>query len=127
MGTTENFKKDIQEYLEKRAIEDSLFAVSFSKEGKNIDDCITYILNTVQNSGCNGFTDEEVYSMAVHYYDEKDIKVGKPINCNVIVNHKVGKEKTAIKTSHKEQSAQIKKTAPKTKQELFDQRQLSLF
>ena len=47
MGTTKNFKKTIQEYLEKRAIEDSLFAVQFSKKEKNIngrDVCRTWIL-----------------------------------------------------------------------------------
>jgi hypothetical protein len=25
--------------------------------------------------------------MAVHYYDEDDIKVGSPVNGNVVVNH----------------------------------------
>ncbi len=125
MGTTENFKKTIQEYLEKRAIEDSLFAIQFSKKDKNIDDCITYILNTVKQSGCNGFTDDDIYSMAVHYYDEDNIKVGKPINCNVIVNHKV-ETKVPQKPAIKEQ-IKPKKSQVKTKQELFDERQLSLF
>ena len=89
MKTTDTFKQTIQSYLESRAQSDELFAVAFKKEGKNIDDCITYILKTVQKSGCNGFTDDEVYSMAVHYYDEDKIEVGKPIQTNVIVNHKV--------------------------------------
>ena len=78
MKTTDHFKRTIQAYLEQRAAEDKLFAVAYRKEGKNIDDCVTYILNEVQRSGCNGFTDGEVYSMAVHYYDEDDIEVGKP-------------------------------------------------
>ena len=42
---------------------------SCAKEHKNLDDCITFILNYVQQSGCNGFTDAEIYSLAVHYYD----------------------------------------------------------
>ena len=54
--------------MEERALNDELFAVSFRKPNKSIDDFIIYILNTVQKSGCNGFTDDEVYSMAVHYY-----------------------------------------------------------
>lgn len=89
MKTTNHFKRTIQAYLEERAMEDKLFAVAYRKEGKNIDDCVTYILNEVQRSGCNGFTDGEVYSMAVHYYDEDDIDVGKPISCQVAVNHAV--------------------------------------
>ncbi|MBP9481471.1 MAG: hypothetical protein KBF15_08460, partial [Parabacteroides sp.] len=40
----------------------------YSKPEKNIDDCVTYILNEVKKSGCNGFADDEIYSMAVHYY-----------------------------------------------------------
>ena len=67
MKSTENFKKVIQSYLQQRAQSDSLFAASFAKEGKNIEDCITYILNQVQKSGRNGFEDQEIYSMAVHY------------------------------------------------------------
>lgn len=56
---------------------------------KNMDECITYILNEVQRSGCNGFNDDEIYSMAIHYYDEENIEVGNPINCRVVVNHTV--------------------------------------
>lgn len=55
MKGTEQFKKTILAYLEDRAVKDELFAKSFSKEGKNIDSCITYILNTIQKSGCNGY------------------------------------------------------------------------
>lgn len=87
MKSTEHFKRTIQAYLQQRASEDRLFAESYRKEGKNIDDCITYILNEVQRSGCNGFTDGEIYSMAVHYYDEDDIEVGNPVSCQVGVNH----------------------------------------
>ena len=87
MKSTEHFKRTIHAYLQQRASEDRLFAESYRKEGKNIDDCITYILNEVQRSGCNGFTDGEIYSMAVHYYDENDIEVGNPVSCQVSVNH----------------------------------------
>jgi hypothetical protein len=45
---------------------DELFAFAYAKADKNMEDCITYILNTVKRSGCNGFTDEEVYSMAIN-------------------------------------------------------------
>lgn len=89
MKGTEEFKKTIQAYLEQRSAEDTMFAESYKKPNKNIDDCITYILNTVKSSGCVGFTDAEIFGMAVHYYDEDDIKVGEKINCGVVVNHKV--------------------------------------
>ncbi len=87
MKTTETFKQTIRTYLEYRASTDELFAVRYADPKKNIDDCITYILNQVWASGCNGFADEEIYSMALHYYDEPDIEVGKSVNCRVVVNH----------------------------------------
>lgn len=89
MKTSDNFKKTIQAYLEKRAKSDELFAASYAKENKNVDECCNFILGEVQKSGCNGFTDDEIYSMAVHYYDEDNIKDVKPVNARVVVNHVV--------------------------------------
>jgi len=54
MGATDQFKQTIKAYLDKRASEDELFANSYAKENKNIDECINYILSEVQKSGCNG-------------------------------------------------------------------------
>lgn len=94
MATKENkgtraFNDTIKAYLEERAENDALFAVKFANPSKSVDDCVTYILNQVQKSGCNGFTDAEVYGMAIHFYEEKEIEVGNPINCKVVVNHMV--------------------------------------
>ncbi len=89
MKATDYFKQTIQTYLEQRAESDTLFAPRYHNPRKSIDDCITYILNEVRRSGCNGFADDEIYSMALHYYDEEDIDVGKPINCKVVVNHTI--------------------------------------
>ncbi len=70
MKATTHFKNTIQNYLEQRAQTDALFEWTYTtKEYKNIDDCCTYILNEVQKSGCNGFADDEIFGMAVHYYD----------------------------------------------------------
>lgn len=89
MKATDYFKQTIQTYLEQRAESDTLFAPRYHNPRKSIDDCITYILNEVRRSGCNGFADDEIYSMALHYYDEEDIEIGKPINCKVVVNHTI--------------------------------------
>ena len=53
------------------------FRTPIRQPEKNIDDCCTFIINQVRQSGCNGFADEEIYSMALHYYDEEDIDIGK--------------------------------------------------
>lgn len=98
MKGTEHFTRTIAEYLNQRAMTDPLFAPNLLKPNKNIEECITYILNEVQKSGCNGFDDddellrawlEKIFSMAVHYYDEDDIEVGKAVSCQVAVNHVV--------------------------------------
>ncbi len=89
MKASNHFTRTILTYLEQRAQADNLFAERFVREDKNIDDCVTYILNQVQKSGCNGFADDEIYSMAMHYYDEDEIEVGKPMRGNIVVNHVV--------------------------------------
>ena len=87
---TDYFKQTIQSYLQRRAQEDELFALRYANPKKNIDDCIKFILNYVKQSGCNGFADDEIYSLAMHYYDEDDIDIGKPLtNCKVVVNHTI--------------------------------------
>ena len=89
MKGTEHFTRTIAEYLNQRAMTDPLFASNLMKPNKNIEECITYILNEVQKSGCNGFDDDEIYSMAVHYFDTDNINIGKPLNCHIAVNHVV--------------------------------------
>lgn len=123
MKVSTHFQTAIQSYLEQRAEYDELFARSYRNPLKNIEDCITYILNYVQKSGCNGFDDDEIFGQAVHYYDEADIEVGKPIDCKVIVNHHVElteEEKTearkeAIKRAENEAYSRMtkRKIAPK--------------
>lgn len=84
MKGTEHFKNVIQNYLDERAQYDELFAENYRKKDKDRDSCIQYILNTVKQSGCNGFADDEIYSMAVHFFDEDNIDIGSPINAHVV-------------------------------------------
>ncbi len=133
MKGTEHFKAVIKNYLDKRAKEDPMFTVTYANPLKNIDDCITYILNTVRSSGKNGFTDDEVYSMAVHYYDEDDIKVGKAINCNVVVNHSVDRlkqdknETKQSKVQMFQDTRKMENQRRKNKKEKNNNQQLNLF
>jgi len=135
MKTSDVFKKTIKSYLEQRAKEDELFAVSYAKENKNIDECCNFILQQVQKSGCNGFSDEEIFGMAVHYYDEDDIKNVKPVNCKVIVNHSAELTEEDKKAAHElamkklvdEQHALLKKKPAAKKKESKVVEQMSLF
>ena len=89
MKGTEQFKEIIKCYLDKRAKEDELFRAKYETTERTIDDVVTYILNEVKQSGCCGFADEEIYSMAVHVVDEPTLEIGKPINCDVVVNRHI--------------------------------------
>ena len=83
------FQQTIEDYLTMLAQEDPSFAEKYGNPDKKIEDCITYIINQVKESGLNGFDDSEIYSLAVHYYVEEDINPGTRVQCQVIVNHHV--------------------------------------
>lgn len=89
MKVSDQFKQTIQNHLEKRAAEDNLFAVTYKKENKNINECCNYVMQCAKKGGASGYSDEEVFGWAVHYYDEDDIKNIKPISGKVVVNHAV--------------------------------------
>lgn len=139
MKGTEQFKQTIREYLDKRASEDSLFARKYWETKRSLDDVVTYILNQVKQSNCNGFCDEEIYGMAVHCIDEPDLDIGKAVSCNVVVNHHVelteeekAKEKAkALKRFQDEElrklEVQRNRVKPVKEQTEIKQPQLSLF
>ena len=136
MKGTDHFKRTIQIHLEQRAAEDALFAEKYRNPAKNIDDCVTYILNYVQKSGSSGFTDGEIYGQAVHYYDENEIEAGKPMNCQVAVNHVIeltAEEKAEARQNaiHKYEEEELRKlqsrNKPKTAPKQEQTTQLSLF
>ena len=83
------FEDTIKKYLDEFATKDSEFARKYANEKKSITECCNYIIDIVRQSGKNGFADEEVFGMAVHYYDEENVTVGKLSNCKVVVNHEV--------------------------------------
>lgn len=83
------FEKAIKTYLDSRAAEDPQFAEKYANPKKSISQCCDYIVSEVEKSGRKGFADEEVYGLAVHYYDEENIDVQKGKAARVIVNHTV--------------------------------------
>mgnify|MGYP001088803638 FL=1 len=91
----------------------------------------------MQKSGCNGFEDDEIFGMAVHYWEESEIEVGKTVNCQVVVNHtveltedeKAQARQDAIDRLRDEEMAKMRKpTQPKKATESKNKvEQLSLF
>ena len=81
MKPSDDFKKTIEAYIKQQAATDPLFAPCLEKEGKNIDDCCTYIMNCAKKLADEskgkavGMTDAEVFGQAIHYYQEDNIEV----------------------------------------------------
>lgn len=88
MKSSENFIEAIRHYLDSRAESDNLFAIRYADPSKSVEECCQYILNEVKRQGVSVMTNDEVYSLATHYFDgdvsEKEI--GKPINCKVVIS-----------------------------------------
>ena len=90
-----HFENAIKEYLDARAKEDVKFAEKYSNGKKSIEECCRFILGEMKKkakSGMYGATDAEVFGLAVHYYDEEDIKVEKNVSAEVVINREMTEE-----------------------------------
>lgn len=134
------FKEAIKSYLDERARTDELFAKSYAKENKNLDECCSYIMGEARKLGnavC--ISDNEVFGMAVHYYDKDDIKVNKlpastraatytsPKPVSLTEEDKQKAREEAIKRLTKEQYVLLKKKSSRGKKEATEVQQMSLF
>jgi predicted solute-binding protein len=76
------------------------------------------VMKCAKDGACNGYSDEEVFGWAVHYYDEDDIKNIKPVSGKAIVNHSVelteDDKKEAKAEAMKEAIAEAKEEAKKS-------------
>lgn len=74
------FETAIKSFLDNMAKEDAQFAKTYAKPNKSIEECCKYITQQVKANckkleKCVAVSDDEVYGLAIHYYDEDDIKV----------------------------------------------------
>lgn len=135
MKGKDRFKEVIKEYLDDRAAKDNLFAAKYANPEKNIDDCAEYIFSEVKKSGRQGFADEEIYGMAVHYYDEEKLEFENVGDMDVVVNQavelteeeKAEARREALEQYRKEQLEKLrsvkepaKKTEPKNQEGQLD-------
>lgn len=137
MEQVKSFNNIIADYLNQRATEDPLFAPKFANPKKSVDECCRYILGEARKRGTTvAMSDAEVFGMAVHYYDEEDIKVEKESSgCSVSSSsykvelteeEKKSAREAAIKRLAEEQYQSLKKRPAKKKVDDSVQ-QVSLF
>ncbi len=136
MEQVKSFNNIIADYLNQRATEDPLFAPKFANPKKSVDECCRYILGEARKRGTTvAMSDAEVFGMAVHYYDEENIKIEKVSSgCSISSNQKVelteedknAAREAAIKRLAEEQYRLLKKKPAKKKADANVQ-QMSLF
>lgn len=121
-----HFENAIREYLDARAKEDVKFAEKYSDKKKSIGECCWFILGEIRKlakGGCYGATDSEVYGLAVHYYDEPDIKVDGEVSAEVVINRELTKEeKAAARESKKGRKSRCEKKGQKIMKKADDKR-----
>ncbi len=137
MKGTEKFTEVIKAYLDNLATIDELFAKEYAKENKSIEECVKFILSEVKKSGCNGFADDEIFGLALHYFTEDNIEISETGNCKVLVNHHIelteeeineAREKAKERLLREEMERQRRpKNVSKPKTAEVNQPELSLF
>ena len=125
----------IGNYLKKRADTDPSVKNNLQKENKSLKECWDYVLGEVAKTmyrngkfGCAAGDDEDLYALAIHYYDEDDIKIA-PLPSTMKVEAKMDedkKEEKAAKTEPKETQKEKVKRISKSKKDPVDG-QISLF
>lgn len=130
LSTTKDLAiKQIGDYLRQRAETDPSVAANLKKEKKSLAECWKYIMGEAfakakrNGSTRNSYlTDNEVYGMAIHYYDEDNIKIN-PLN-----GVKSTKTEASKETSESEVKKKVEKRAKqnKKKNDLIEG-QMSLF
>ena len=123
------FETAIKNFLDNLAKEDEQFAKNYAKPNKSISECCKYIYQQVEKNKkagerCVGCTDEEVYGLAIHYYDEDDIVVDGPKSKVESVQHTPAPETSVEKP--KDTRARKPKSA-KTDPALPDSLEIPLF
>lgn len=91
--------KVIAEYLLKRDdIKENL-----EKENKSLSECGNFIMTEARKKGSSVcMTNEEVFGLAVHYYDEDDLKIDKNISNQARVEKSEDTEKEVRKPVQEE-------------------------
>lgn len=98
MNSIEIFKKVLKQYLDGRAQSDALFAQAYAKEGKTLDECANFVIGEIKKRSSDGryvATDDEVYGLAVHYYDEDDAKADSIGGVQIVSNYQLTDEEKA--------------------------------
>lgn len=109
-----SFEDAIEAHLNKLAETDELFAKTYAKKNKSVKECCKYIMSEAKKAAKGGvsvaLSDEDVYNLAVHYYDEDDITATDEVAGEVVVAAKA--EKPSKPKTAKGKKAEAVKVEP---------------
>lgn len=115
----EHFIVQIKSFLEGKASSDPHLAERLKIESKSMEECCRFIIQEVKKKATQQWaacTDEEVYGLAMHYWDEDDVKVNGTSSCKVVTNHELTPdEKAEAEELKKRNKEKRKKTAEENK------------
>ena len=84
MTGTELFEERIKAFLDEQAAQDAAFAEKLNNDKRTIKDCAAWMIEKLatdfQKTGKMGYDDSEIYGLALHFYDEPNLKAKG--NCN---------------------------------------------
>lgn len=86
---SDRFQQVIMNHLTELAKSDKQLAEGMADPKKSISECCDYICGEVSKSGRQGWADDEIYGMAVHYFTEIDVNVNENKVSKVVVNEKI--------------------------------------
>ena len=138
MKGSELFNQRIKDYLDRRAFTDPEFAARYANPKKSVEECCRYILGEVSASDQQGYDDEEIFGMAVHYYDEENVTIRENNVDRVVTNRHVELTEEEKAEARKQAIAEYQKQVvegmkhkpepkPKDKKQDQEEPQLSLF
>lgn len=136
------FKDIIKAHLDQRAQQDELFAKTYAKPGKTLEECCRYIMGEARKRGtavC--MADDEVFGLAAHYYDEDDIEVSpaagscraERVEADTLTEeemqeaHEEARRKAIERLAEEQYAAMHKKANKPRKKEQNETAQMSLF
>ena len=81
---SEAFVERIQAFLDEQAATDKEFAAKLKKDKRTVQDCANWMIEKLaqdfRDTGKMGYDDSEIYGLALHFFDEPELKAKGNLN-----------------------------------------------
>lgn len=108
---SKEFREVIRKELTRRAEADAAFAEKFENPSKSVNECCEYIASEVFRRKVNMVREEEIFGLAVHYYDEAGIEFKPAPDGRVVVPANAEEVARAVEALTSEEKEELKRKA----------------